>query len=282
MIMALLIGYGPTAMAYSRRASLGILEQLRGIMHCSAAEFEALRQEIGAFPRKPLRWVGGLCALAILPAIWIDTSMIEMRKGFQLVDEIWLIYANAMTGWMVGRAVGQEVAIGRIFSRIGEQLTEVDLFDLHALDPFARRGLQSVLLWIVGLSIFSGLFVGGWASNFAPGVAVCLAAVACAALLLPVLGVHRRIRAAKRTELARLHEALRRDRNAILDPEAQGAHDAAARLPGLVALRQQVASLREWPFDVSTLVRFSFYISIGLGSWLGAAVVERLLDAALR
>jgi hypothetical protein len=39
--------------------------------------------------------------------------------------------------------------------------------------------------------------------------------------------------------------------------------------------------VREWPFDAPSLARFSFYLLIGLGSWLGAAAVERLLDAAL-
>jgi hypothetical protein len=36
-------------------------------------------------------------------------------------------------------------------------------------------------------------------------------------------------------------------------------------------------SLHTWPIDVSTLLRFGLYLVVGLGSWLGAAFVERLV-----
>jgi hypothetical protein len=36
-----------------------------------------------------------------------------------------------------------------------------------------------------------------------------------------------------------------------------------------------------WPFDTGTLVRFGFIIAMATGSWLGGALVERLLGAAL-
>ena len=39
--------------------------------------------------------------------------------------------------------------------------------------------------------------------------------------------------------------------------------------------------MREWPFDASALLRFGLYTAVGVGSWLGAALVERLLDTVL-
>ena len=54
------------------------------------------------------------------------------------------------------------------------------------------------------------------------------------------------------------------------------------RLADLVAWEQRVASGGEWPFSGSTVLRFGLYTAIGLGSWLGAAFVERLLESALR
>ncbi len=67
------------------------------------------------------------------------------------------------------------------------------------------------------------------------------------------------------------------------------------RLPGLVPgpshpydrlgkmrlLDARLESVREWPFDAPSLVRFALYVALGLGSWLGAAAVERLLDFIL-
>jgi hypothetical protein len=39
--------------------------------------------------------------------------------------------------------------------------------------------------------------------------------------------------------------------------------------------------VREWPFDAPTLARFLLYVAIPLGSWIGGALAERLLGAAL-
>jgi hypothetical protein len=35
------------------------------------------------------------------------------------------------------------------------------------------------------------------------------------------------------------------------------------------------------PFDTPTLVRFALFLLIPLGSWLGGAVVERVVDLVL-
>ena len=49
----------------------------------------------------------------------------------------------------------------------------------------------------------------------------------------------------------------------------------------IVAYRQVVDGVREWPFDASTLVRFGIYLLIPLASWSGGAVVERVIDSFL-
>ena len=68
--------------------------------------------------------------------------------------------------------------------------------------------------------------------------------------------------------------------NDILERAAEAA-DAGAKLPGLLAYMNQIESVREWPFDAPTLTRFFLYVAIPLGSWVGGALVERLLGAAL-
>jgi hypothetical protein len=52
-------------------------------------------------------------------------------------------------------------------------------------------------------------------------------------------------------------------------------------MPGLLAYMNQIESVREWPFDAPTLTRFFLYVAIPLGSWVGGALVERLLGVAL-
>jgi hypothetical protein len=103
---------------------------------------------------------------------------------------------------------------------------------------------------------------------------------AAAAFLLPVRGLRRQIRARKAEELARLREDIRRNRELAAEPGTESA-EAGARLPGLLAYEKRIESVREWPFDAPTLTRFFLYVAIPLGSWVGGALVERLLGAAL-
>jgi hypothetical protein len=49
----------------------------------------------------------------------------------------------------------------------------------------------------------------------------------------------------------------------------------------LVAYEGRVQAASTWPFDVGTYLRFGFCVTVGLGSWLGAALVECALGMAL-
>ncbi len=181
---------------------------------------------------------------------------------------------------LYARTVYVEVEVARRLSRIGERFARVDLLDLAPLRPFARRGLRSVLLWVVLSVLLSLLFLAPWSSDPAAGFLGLVFVLASALLLLPAWGIHRRILAAKREELTRVRGVMRAWRQDLLESGAAGA-TAPGRVADIVAYEARVASIPTWPFDLSTLVRFAFYVALGLGSWLGAAVVERFVNVAL-
>jgi hypothetical protein len=107
-----------------------------------------------------------------------------------------------------------------------------------------------------------------------------LLAVAVGSFVIPVRRVHFALRTAKELELRWVRTEILRDRDVVRAGDRDGSR-AAQRLPGLLAYEARVASAREWPFDASTLVRFALYLSIPLFSWLGGALVERLVDQLL-
>lgn len=57
--------------------------------------------------------------------------------------------------------------------------------------------------------------------------------------------------------------------------------EAAARLPALFAAEPRIASIGVLAFDMNTLLRFVLYVTLGVGSWIGGALIERMLGAAL-
>jgi hypothetical protein len=274
VVNALLIGYAPAAMAWSRRSALAQLERLRPEL--AEADFASFHARLAGYPRAQLALVGGSFAALIAPLVMFDPQLRTLFTESTPLARAWVLWVNALVGWLMARAILEEVRVALLFARIGDRLERVDLFDLGALEPFARRAVEGVLVWVIGASLTSILFAGGWASTTLPQLVGAIVLMALVAFALPLLGVHRRIRAAKHVELERIHAEARRERDALL------AGGAGTRLPALLALRSQVAEVREWPVDLSTLMRLLLYLGIGLGSWVGAALVDVAIEAVLR
>lgn len=274
VVNALLIGYAPAALAWSRRAALAQLDALRPVL--PEAERAAFRAQLSAYPRRALALVGGAFAALILPLVLFDPQLRSLFDESTGLARAWVLWVNALVGWLMARSIFEEVRVAVLFARIGERVERIDLFELRPLEPFARRAVEGVLVWVIGASLLSILFAGGWASATLPQLVAVILLMALVAFVLPLLGVHRRIRAAKHEELARIHTAARRERDALL------AGGAGARLPALLALRNQVTDTREWPVDLSTLIRLLLYLGIGLGSWVGAALVDLGIETLLR
>lgn len=281
LLQAVMMGYAPAASAISLRGALRDLEDLRGTLELSAVEFESERQALTRFRPVPLliaAAIGAMVGVALLfyPAAWVGEAPPEVGDPIFT----WALLRNSLLLGLYGWTIYFEVEIARRFSRIGERLARVDLLDLTPLHPFARHGLRSVLLWVVLSVLLSLLLLAPWSSDPAIGFLVLVFVLAAALLLLPAWGIHRRILAAKQAELGRIREVMCARRSGLLDSAG-----ASAVPPGhfsdLVAYEARVASITTWPFDVSTLVRFAFYVALGLGSWLGAAVVERFVDAVV-
>jgi hypothetical protein len=246
---SLLIGMAPAVTAASLRGSARDLEDLAPALRVSPAEIENIMDG------------GRVAALG-------DSAM------------VWYIGRNVVNFWLISRALTIELSLARAFSRLGARLPAVDVVDRTPLAPFGRRGLRSVLLWMLYLSLFSWQYALGAARPELGGVLLIVVSIAVAAFLLPVWGAHLRLREAKATELSRVRTRIGelRERTLTAPPEIV----VGGRLADLVTWEQRVASGGEWPFSGSTVLRFGLYTAIGLGSWLGAAFVERLLESALR
>ena len=96
-------------------------------------------------------------------------------------------------------------------------------------------------------------------------------------LLTPALKIRSMIRDVKREELVRLEPLLRQTR----DDTLTGDTSTHGRLTDLLAYKTQIESTPEWPFDSSTLLRFGLYLLIPVGSMIGGALVERVVDMVL-
>ncbi len=279
-VFALLVGAAPAASVYARRATRACLLDLRPALDLPDDRFSKLAAEV-------TRWDPFWSRAAGISSAVIATIVVLHEPG--VVDNYppghpvlpWILWMNLAAIWLATRTITQEIIVSRRFARLGREHAVVDVLDQRPLTPFARRGVQAALVPILLISIFSLLFVSGSAGEAVPFTQVLVFSIAAISLILPVQGVHLRLAEQKRERLARLAGAIRATEEPVLAARPGEAAGAAAHLQTLLALRAQVGGAREWPWDVPTLVRFALYVAIGLGSWLGGALVERVVDLAL-
>lgn len=283
LVHALIIGYLPASIAYSLRGARRDLHALRPALRLSDTQFRDRLLALGTFNGAQLFLLVVLLVGLSQASLFGPSPSPTWPEGRPPLGDprmTWIMLRNGIIAALGAQLVYVDVTVARRFSKIGETWAAIDLLDLSPLAPFARRGLRSVLIW-TGLTILTSLlFLVSWARPAARAALVLILSVAAIVLLLPVLGVHRRAREAKGAELERVREALRSERDALLAAREPGAV-ADPRLSNLIAYERRIESARTWPFDPGTLVRFGLYVTLGVGSWLGGAIVERLLGSAL-
>ncbi|MDJ0865750.1 MAG: hypothetical protein QNK03_06555 [Myxococcota bacterium] len=281
LLLSVLLGGALAAEPLARRNAIRLLETLRPSIRGGDQEAEGWQRrmlERHATPRRACMLLGAVGGVWV--SIATDPEPFAI-SGPRAHEDLWQAGVNLFVCLFFSRAIYATLFIARRCTLLARDGIEVDLLDLEPLREFTRFGLRTATLWVVGGSVVALFFLNwGFSIYTAIGVAGTLG-IASAIVLRPVRAVQQRIRAEKRAALDQLNRALRRDRALVLDGAGSGAGEAAARLPGLLAYRDFLTAVPEWPFDLSTSLRSALLLAVAVGSWLGGAVVERLLGAAL-
>jgi hypothetical protein len=270
-----LFAYIPAALWFLRCARLRDLRELRPALRADAPFEPLARAMVCPSPRRlALAGLAGAALLGVLPAI--DPAFFEGEPP-ALASPVMLFFVGrmALTGWLSGRAVLTEVGAVTALSRIGERCMRVDLLDLRPFEVFARAGQRSAFAWVLVSSLVSLFWLG-------PGAGVANAFIVAAILVAVSLafvgglyGAHRSI-AAARSEALRAVEARIAQAGATL--MAGGTDAPGPRLADLVAWHAFLARVREWPVGAPVLARTALLAALAIGSWLGGALVERIVD----
>ena len=147
---------------------------------------------------------------------------------------------------------------------------------MRPYQPLIRQGLTNALLVFGMVSVLSLL---GVESRYWPalvGFWISFTVLAWIGLMLPLRGIRRKFKATKNQELEWCRKSLKASRDALKSGSGDG-----LSIADTLAYQSLIESQRNLPFDNSILVRFSLYLLIPLGSWLGGAFVERGVDLIL-
>jgi hypothetical protein len=281
LVNAGLIGFVPAALVIAHRGIERDLNQLQPFFlnsNASAGDIFATATRPAGYLGKTFK-LGGII-LGIL-YVFIDPSLtMGAEQSLSNPAFLWPLLRTPLFVWLIFTLIVADLNATRTYLHMGRNLIRVDLLDVQSLSPFARRGLRSSFTWIVCSIIFSLFWVGDTASRQNLSLFVTLLLMATGAFVFPLIGVRDKILLVKHQELERLRGEIRVERETLNSGKSTDS-PPGPRLANLIAYYQLIEQAREWPIDGANLLRFFMYLLIGLGSWLGSAIVERLLDNSL-
>jgi hypothetical protein len=272
-----LAAYTPASRHYLLRAAERNRDALRRVLGPDAEAALAART------RWLPGWVAWLFVLAVpATALAIDRDPgLYFRAHYWAVGSAWSWSLGLFTAWCLGRAAVATLGVSRDFSAIAAALPEADLLDRAWLAPFTSQALLMALLWLLVPAIWAVNLVDAPFQLVVPAIALVCLGVGSAALWLPTQGVRRRLAEAKARELAALHDALRGDEGALSRSLLAGRRERPG-VADLVAWAGYVEALSTSPFTQATRLRFLLYLALPLGSWLGGALVDWLVERLLQ
>ncbi len=263
-----LIAYVPVAHLYLCRWTEGHLAALRASFG-SVIKFER---------SAPASRGAGLLGAATFLLLFMIFPILVAGSAQWTFQFIAALIGGTAFGWLAGRFSVCMVKDALRMSELARSLPSLDLLDLDSLSPFIQQGLKSALLTVIIPAISSHLSVSPGNRMLAASAYLLIWLVLIlVAFTLPVQGIHDRIRREKQVQLRKIRSEIRDVKEQVSESGNEG---AGGRLSALLDFETRLERVREWPYDASSWRRFSLYLLLGLGSWVGAAAVERLLDLA--
>lgn len=266
-----LVGYIIGISAFSAARSERYLNALRPLLDTAGAPITA---KLNRVARGHLWWatIGGL----IVALLNIDTrTVLGLGKAAPQAMDLALALGS-MTIWLLSaRLLCVRLHNALLFGQLGRDHTAVDLFRPHTLRPFGYAGILDLLIvmGVLALTPLQALDAQFRLENYFWALAIGLPA----AVVVPWLGMR-----GARHAIARA----RRDALAALDGRIAAASRepddrATLHLNSLLDRRRYLTELHDWPIDLRTLWRAGFYVVIPPLAWVGAALVEIVVDALI-
>jgi len=193
---------------------------------------------------------------------------------------VWFFVVAPLTFSLISKAVYIAFREGQLWSGFRSKVAAPDIFDLTKLRPVTKAAMRGSFSWVMGATIGTLFFLSSEIdrSTLLPFF-IGIGGVAIMYLIAPLVGWHRVLLAEKERQLKDVRKVI--DRCWARLKAAEDDDVALSKMGGLLALEARIQAAREWPIDFSTIGRLAFYLAIPLISWIGGALMERAVDAAI-
>lgn len=252
------------------------MARFRPALDLDDAQVVALTARLTTMPAGPvlahgLAWMA--VGAAVLWALW--------DRVVALGYPPWEIGLTVAAFFVGGGAIYHTVHQLRQVSRLLARVERVDLYRLDPVHAFAGLTAQSALGWIALLYATTLLVPRALWVPAVEALWAVVAAVAAAAFVVPLLGMHRRLAAAKHAALvangSRMRRAMEAVHAAIDAGDGERLDSQNKVVATLAAEKDRLARLSTWPWEAGTLRGFVTALLLPLLLRLGQQALERVL-----
>lgn len=257
------------------------LSELRPVLTLTDAQFRAERLSIRHFYGFEIA-IGAVIAPALLLLVNSESPEVHALLSGEVPSRefVWSVTLALVTWIFILQAYNVVFSGVFQFKRLGEHHTRIDLLDLDPLTTYSMVGISTLLIIVGAYTIVPVAYLDR-AELLRPALLSLMISLPTALffLLVPIVALHRRIKAEKRQEL----EVITRAVNG--QPEnLQHSHlgmEAPVSTIDLLQYRRYVEGIDEWPIDRSGTFRMAAYFLVPVFSWVASYFVERLLRSLL-
>ena len=282
LFFSLIIAYIVPVFGFITAKAQEALEALRPILDMTDVQYQHSRRRLDSASLRltlgSLVW-GTLAGFAHLSFIRgsLSATIDSMLSGFPGA----LTTGGTLMVWVVMTTVILMLLQQAIvFGRLGGDYARVSLLNTRNLLPFARVSIISSLAVLGALALFPLINVesGLDLKESVPGAVIILGPLVIM-FIIPVWPLHQRLVQLKQQELFGLQERI----EAAL-AGSSGVNLESAQIDTLLPLlnyRREITQISTWPFDVGNITMLLFYLIIPPLTWVGAALVENLVNLAM-
>jgi hypothetical protein len=274
------------AYSYLRNAANDAITKFKLALNLSAPEFEKVKSSfVNLSPRGAL--IGA--AIAILAIFLIGFGgYFQILSPLFSASAVTLLFSAINLAFITPFAVGFFYYVIRsliLVPKIFDRVTRINLFNLNPLYVLARFTSRAGMIFLVYL-LLNFLTAGNWGSEEA-GEAITVfylffnSGFAILAFVLPLLGIHRRLEAAKESAVEANNDLIELGFAKMQALVKAGKHEAVPRLrasnSALLEYRQELAKISTWPWDGATLRTFITALAVPMIVWAVQQVLQRTL-----
>lgn len=280
MITPFMLAYMVAFVNYLERSHRRNFEKLIPVMKLAAPIREQLLTSLSYFPKWRLRLAYFFSVPMMFFVNWSHPEVQAFLSGsIPDLGFFWGLFL-AIATWVVMLQVSYILTSNTMtFVNIAKSHLIVDIFDIRSMLPFTMVGVSNILVFAGGYTLFPIAFIDS-GTLIQPALMSLLFTLPTALTLffLPILAVRSRIFREKLREIDAVTLAIQGDRSGLKHTSIADEADTITR-SNMIIYRDLVERTSEWPITNSSVKRLGIYVIVPLLAWVGAALVERMIDS---